>query len=222
MEIDGLGDKLVDQLLEKGLIRDAADLYFLKKHELVDLERMGEKSAENLLRAIDRSRSRPLHRVVFALGIREIGEHTASILTETFGSLEALMNARQEELESVEGIGPVAAANIVAFFRNKANLKFIEKLRRGGVKFTPPKRKKTTGPLAGKTVVLTGGLASMTREEAHEAIREAGGTPGSSVTRKTDLVVVGENPGSKLRKAQELGIKTVDEEEFLKLLGRKK
>jgi len=222
MDIEGLGDKLVDQLLEKSLIHDAADLYFLRKEQLVGLERMGEKSAENLLRAIDVSRSRSLHRVIFALGIREVGEHTASILAETFGSLESLMKASVEDLEKVEGIGPVAAANIAAFFRNKANLKFIEKLRRGGVKFTPVKRKRAGGPLAGKTVVLTGGLASMTREEAQEAIREAGGTPGSSVSRKTDLVVVGENPGSKLRKAQELGIRTIDEEEFLRLLGRKK
>jgi DNA ligase (NAD+) len=220
MDIDGLGEKLIDQLIEREKIGDAADLYFLKAEDLLDLERMAEKSAHNLIAAIDRSRARPLPRAVHALGIREVGEHSAGILAEELGTIEALMEAEAGALEAIHGIGPVVAANIAAFFRSKANMEFIGRLRRGGVAFPPVKRRRRGGALADKTVVVTGALSSMSREEAHEAIRAQGGRPSGSVSAKTDLLVAGEKAGSKLARARKLGVEIVDEDAFLALIGR--
>ncbi|RMD69740.1 MAG: NAD-dependent DNA ligase LigA [Gammaproteobacteria bacterium] len=218
MDIEGLGDKLAEQLVEKGLVETVADLYSLTKEQLLSLERMGDKSAENLLRAIERSKSTTLPRFLYALGIPEVGEATAKLLAEHFGSLEALMNASEEELMQVPGIGPVMAHNIVTFFRQPKNREVIERLLKAGVHW-PEIKKKGPRPLEGKTFVFTGALSSMTREEAKARVEALGGHVSESVSKKTDYVVVGKNPGSKLERARALGIPTLDEEAFLKLLA---
>lgn len=219
MDIEGLGEKLVDQLIDGGTIEDAADLYFLTVEDLKDLERMAEKSARNVIDAIAASRSRPLARVIHALGIPEVGEHSSQILAEHFGTIEALMAASEDDLQKVHGIGPVVAGTLATFFGSAATARFLARLKKGGVEF-PPAARREGGVLAGKTVVLTGTLARMTRDEAKEAVLAAGGTAASSVSKKTNLVVAGEDAGSKLAKAKSLGIEVIDEEEFLRLLGR--
>ena len=220
MDIEGLGPALVEQLVERGLVEDYGDLYGLAAAELSGLDRMGEKSAANLVAALEASKRRPFARVLFALGIRHVGARVAQILAEHFRSMDAIMKASEEELASVEEVGPVIAASVRAFLSSPRNRRVLEKLRRAGVTMRggrAPTARRTR--LAGKTVVLTGALATMTREEAKEAVSAAGGRVVSSVSSKTDLVVVGRDPGSKYRKAKELGIATIDEEEFRKLLG---
>jgi DNA ligase (NAD+) len=219
MDIEGLGEKLIDQLLERTKIADAADLYFLKAADLIDLERMAEKSAQNVVDAIAASRTRPLARIIHAFGIREVGEHSAQILAEHFGTIDALMQASPDDLQKVHGIGPVVAGNIATFFESAASRAFLARLRQGGVEF-PGAARREGGVFHGKTVVLTGTLQRMTREQAKEAILAQGGNPGSSVGKKTDLVVAGEDAGSKLGKAREFGIRVIGEEEFLALLGK--
>jgi DNA ligase (NAD+) len=219
MDIEGLGEKLVDQLIETGTIRDAADLYTLTEEDLLGLERMAEKSAENVLAAIDASRGRPLARAIHALGIPEIGEHSAQLLAEELRTIDALAASSSEELRRIHGIGPVVADHIAAFFGDAANRDFIARLRKGGVAL-PAAKRRAGGALAGTTVVVTGSLAGMSREEAEEAIRAAGGRAASSVSAKTNLLVAGEKAGSKLSKARELGVTIIDEEEFLRLLGK--
>ncbi len=218
MDIEGLGDKLVEQLVDRGLVRDPADLYALKKEQLVQLERMGEKSAENLLRALERSKSTTLERFLYALGIREVGEATALALARHFGSLEAIMAADEERLQEVPDIGPVVAAHIAAFFRQPHNREVIEKLRRAGVHW-PEHRAEQGGelPLAGRTFVLTGAL-SRPRDEIKAELQALGARVSGSVSRKTDYVVVGEKPGSKYEKARELGIPVLDEAALERLL----
>jgi len=219
MDIEGLGTKLVEQLVEKGLVRSPADLYFLKKEQLVGLERMGEKSAENLLNALEASKDRPLARCIYALGIRHVGEHVAEVLAERFGSLEALMNASYEELEATPEVGPVVARSVRDFFDREDNVKAIERLREGGVKFPPVERRAAgEGKLAGKTFVFTGALSRFSRSEAEALVRQHGGRAASSVSKNTDFVVAGEKPGSKLAKAEKLGVKVISEEDFVKML----
>jgi DNA ligase (NAD+) len=218
MDIEGLGEKLVDQLVETGLVRKLSDIYRLKKEDLVNLERMGEKSAQNLLEQIERSKNAGLARLIFALGIRYVGEHLAEVLAEHFPSLEALSNATYEELIQIPEIGPRIAQSIVDFFRNAENRKLIQELKELGVKTEAEKPKE--GPLSGKTFVFTGTLSAFTREEARRLVESLGGRVASSVSRKVDYVVVGADPGEKLRKAQELGITILTEEEFRKLVGR--
>ena len=220
MDIDGLGEKLVDQLVDKGLVKDLADLYFLKKEDLVKLERMGEKSAENLLRAIEESKNRSLDRVLYGLGIRYVGEHMARVLIDHFGSIEALKNATYEDLIQIPEVGPVVAQSVVTFFRQPENLKLLERLKQAGVRLEQaPEERKKSDLLAGKTFVFTGALKSFTREEAQRIVEELGGRAASSVSRKTDYVVVGENPGSKAQRARELGIPMITEEEFKRMIG---
>ena len=220
MDIDGLGEKLVDQLVDKGLVKDLADLYFLKKEDLVKLERMGEKSAENLLRAIEESKNRSLDRVLYGLGIRYVGEHMARVLIDHFGSIEALKNATYEDLIQIPEVGPVVAQSVVTFFRQPENLKLLERLKQAGVRLEQaPEERKKSDLLAGKTFVFTGALKSFTREEAQRLVEELGGRAASSVSRKTDYVVVGENPGSKAQRARELGIPMITEEEFKRMIG---
>jgi len=218
MDIEGLGEKLVDKLVETGLVRKLSDIYRLKKEDLVNLERMGEKSAQNLLEQIERSKNAGLARLIFALGIRYVGEHLAEVLAEHFPSLEALSNATYEELIGIPEIGPRIAQSIVDFFRNEENRKLIQELKELGVKTEAEKPKE--GPLSGKTFVFTGALSAFTREEARRLVESLGGRVASSVSRKVDYVVVGTDPGEKLRKAQELGITILTEEEFRKLVGR--
>ncbi len=222
MDIDGIGESLAAALTKAGLVKDPADLYFLEKERILSLERLAEKSAQNVLDAIERSKQRPLSRVIFALGIRHVGSEMADRLAEHFGSIDALAAASVEELESVPTVGPKIAASTGAYFADEENRRIIEKLRQAGVRLAEERAARKEGPLHGLTFVITGALQSMTREEAEERVRELGGSAGSSVTRKTGYVVVGESPGSKAQKAQKLGTKVLTEEEFLALLRRER
>jgi DNA ligase (NAD+) len=218
MNIDGLGEALVNQLTERGLVKNVADLYGLTKGDLLKLERMGEKSADNVLAEIEASKTLPLERVIFGLGIRMVGERTAQFLAEHFGSLDAIMNATAEELEEVNEVGPRIAASIVEFFADEHNRKLISDLRKAGLTFTGLKKEKGT-KLAGKTFVLTGTLERHTRDEAKKMIEDAGGRVSGSVSKKTDYVVAGSDAGSKLDKARELGVTVIDEKELEELVA---
>jgi len=218
MNIDGLGEALVNQLTEHGLVKNVADLYKLTKDDLLELERMGEKSAENVLAEIAASKKLPLERVIYGLGIRFVGERTAQFLAEHFGSLDAIMKASAEELEQVNEVGPRIAESIVEFFADEHNRKLVGDLRKSGLTFTGQKKEKGT-KLAGKTFVLTGTLARHTRDEAKKMIEDAGGRVSGSVSKKTDYVVAGSDAGSKLDKARELGVSVIGEEELEGLAG---
>ena len=218
MDIDGLGEALVNQLTERGLVKNVADLYRLTKDDLLKLERMGDKSAENVLGEIEASKKLPLERVTYGLGIRFVGERTAQFLAEHFGSLDAVMKAGAEELEEVNEVGPRIAESIVEFFGDEHNRKLVGDLRKAGLTFTGKKKEKGT-KLAGKTFVLTGTLVRHTRDEAKKMIEDAGGRVSGSVSKKTDYVVAGADAGSKLDKARELGVAVIGEEELEGLLG---
>jgi len=218
MNIDGLGYALVDQLVDRGLVRSVADLYDLTAEQLVELERMGEKSAENLLRNINRSRANPLPRVIGALGIRFVGERTAQFLAEAFGSLDAIAEADPQTLQQAEEVGPRVAESIHQFFREPRNRELVERLRKAGLKFIHPKKEKTAARLAGLTFVLTGTLPGLSREEAKARIDAAGGKVTGSVSKKTSYVVAGADPGSKIEKARELGVEVIDEARLLEML----
>lgn len=220
MDIDGLGDKLVDQLVERDIIRTPADLYRLGLLKLAELERMGEKSAAKLLAAIDKSRETTLARFIFALGIRNVGEATARDLANHFGSLDALLNADLDALQQVPDVGPVVASSIVEFLAEPHNVEVVEQLRSGGVTWSEGlPSKPTSGPLEGKTFVLTGTLPSMTRDDAKALIERNGGKVTGSVSKKTDYVVAGADAGSKLVKAETLGVTVLDEEGVLALIA---
>ena len=220
MDIDGVGEKLCIALFQSGLAKDVADIYRLTQEQLLGLERMGEKSVSNVLDSIEKSKSRSLAQVLFALGIPQVGAETATLLASRFPSLDELGKATEEELRSIPSIGPKIAESIVAFFRQEDNRRIIEKLRKAGVK---PKgeapAKLSEMPLVGKEFVLTGRLESLTRQDAEAWIKQLGGAAGSSVTRKTSYLVAGADPGSKLNRARSLGITVLTEEEFLKLIG---
>ncbi|MGH9502066.1 MAG: NAD-dependent DNA ligase LigA [Terriglobales bacterium] len=218
MNIDGLGDALVTQLTDRKLVRNVADIYKLTKDDLLSLERMGDKSAQNVLDEITASKKLPLERVIYGLGIRFVGERTAQFLAEHFGSMDALMKASDEELQEVNEVGPRIAQSIVEFFREPKNRDLIEQLRKSGVAFTGKKKERGTA-LAGKTFVLTGTLAHFTRDEAKKMIEDAGGRVSGSVSKKTDFVVAGEDAGSKLDKAKELGVKVIGEKEMQGLVS---
>jgi len=222
MDVEGLGEKLVEQLVDSGRVETPADLYTLTAEELAGLDRMGEKSAANLVLALARSRTTTLARFLYALGIRDVGEATALALAEHFGSLDALQSAGMEEIQEVRDVGPVVALNVRDFFAEPHNRQVIHALRRAGVTWPEGVRIQATGdgPLHGEVVVITGTLGSMTRDEARAAARAAGATVTDSVSRKTTLLVTGADAGSKLRKAGELGVRVVDEAEFLRLIGR--
>jgi DNA ligase (NAD+) len=218
MDIEGLGDKLVEQLVDRGLVATAADLYKLDVDQLAGLDRMAKKSAENLIQAIENSRRRPLGRFIFALGIRQVGEQTAKDLARHFGALGALMTADPESLLQVPDVGPVVAAAITAFFRESHNQAVIEALGKADAWVDGEAQAPTPGRLAGKTLVLTGTLPSLGRDDAKAMIEAAGGKAAGSVSKKTDYVVAGADPGSKLAKAQEFGITILDEAGLLALL----
>jgi DNA ligase (NAD+) len=213
MDIDGLGEKIILQLVNEGLVKDVSDLYHLTAGDLVPLERFAEKSAQNLINAIQGSKNPPFWRLINALGIRFVGEATAQLLAQHFQNLEALMAAREEDLLQVEGVGPQVASSIREFFDNPRNRELINKLKEAGVKEQPPEAR-AAGPLAGKTFVFTGGLAHLSREEAKALVTARGGKVSSSVSAKTDYVVAGADPGSKYAKARELGVTVLSEEEF--------
>ena len=222
MDIEGLGDKLVDQLVDAGLIETVADVYALEAKQLAGLERMGEKSATKLIRAIEKSKHTALARFLYALGIHNVGETTAQSLANYFGTLENIMKADEDDLMTVPDIGPVVAKSITSFFSQKHNREVVSKLLQAGIVWPKIKVKADAElPLKGRTIVVTGTLASMTRDEAKAAVQMLGGKASGSVSSKTDYVVVGENPGSKADKAESLGVEILDEGSFLKLLGKK-
>lgn len=218
LRIEGLGEALVDQLLEKGLVRDAADLYALNHEDLAGLDRMGDKSARNLLEQIEASKKRSLGQVIFGLGIRHVGERTAMVLAQQFGSLENLSEAPLETLESVFEVGPVVAESVRQFFVQPGNRQMVEKLREAELNPEEEQAESSTSDLQGQQVVLTGRLATLTREEAGRMIALRGGRVTSSVSKKTAFVVAGEDAGGKLAKARNLGVPVMDETEFLGLL----
>jgi len=218
LDIDGLGDKLVAQLVSRGLVRELDDLFKLKKSDLLGLERMADKSAQNVLDAITRSREVALERLLNGLGIRHVGEHTARQLAMRFGSLRALMIASEDELRAVRDIGPEVALSIRQYFGEPRNRSAAERLTQHLKIVAPPTLAGRSG-LRDRSFVLTGTLAAMTREEAEEKILAAGGRVTASVSRKTDFVVVGAEPGTKLRRARELGVTTLDEQAFADLLS---
>jgi DNA ligase (NAD+) len=217
MDIEGLGEKLVDQLVDKGLVTHLPDVYGLDLDTLVELERMGEKSATNLLAQIERSKHTTLPRFLTALGIRQVGDATAKALAEHFGTLDRVIDAGVEQLQEVRDVGPEVAASIRQFFDEPANRRLVERLRTAGVEPAPVERRE--GRLSGKKLVLTGGLASMTRPEAQRRVEALGGRVVSSISKETDYVVVGTDAGSKLAKAEKLGVARLDEDAFLRLLG---
>jgi len=220
MDIRGVGENIIALFLEKGLIKDVADLYSLTEEQIANLERMGEKSAANIVRAIQNSKERPLARLIYALGIRHVGEETAELLARKFHSIDELAQATVEDLMTIPGIGPKIAESITAFFRQESNLAIIRKLKEAGVKTEEKAARPEKLPLSGMEFVLTGTLKSFSRTEAEEKIRALGGATGSNVTKKTTYLVVGADPGSKLAKAEELGTKLLTEEEFLQMLEK--
>jgi DNA ligase (NAD+) len=219
MDIDGMGDALVDQLMNRGLVHSIADLYDLREEQLIELERMGKKSASKVIHNIDASRSRPLARVLNGLGIPFVGERTAQILADHFGSLDAIASASDEALQEAEEIGPKVADSIRQFFAEERNRELIERLRQAGLQFTSTKKAKRRGPLNGLTFVLTGTLPTLTREEAKARIESAGGKVAGSVSSKTSYVVAGEEAGSKLDKARSLNVSVIGEPELFAMLG---
>jgi DNA ligase (NAD+) len=219
MDIDGMGDVLVDQLVTRGIVKSVADIYDLTLPQMLELDRMGEKSAEKVLRNIDASRKQPLPRVLNGLGIPFVGERTAQILADTFGSLDVIADADEEKLQEAEEVGPKVSESIRQFFHERRNRELVERLRQAGLTFEHQiKPKKTSGPLAGKVFVLTGTLPNITREEAKARIEGAGGKVTGSVSKKTDYVVAGADPGSKLDKANSLSVPVIGEPELLALL----
>jgi DNA ligase (NAD+) len=218
MDIDGMGDVLVDQLVTRGIVKSVADIYGLTLEQLMELERMGQKSAEKVLRNIDASRKQPLPRVLNGLGIPFVGERTAQILAETFGSLDEIAKADEETLQQAEEVGPKVSQSIRQFFHEPRNRELVERLRQAGLTFEHAIQKKVAGKLAGKVFVLTGTLPNLTREDAKARIEAAGGKVTGSVSKKTDYVVAGEDPGSKLDKANSLGVPVIGEPELLGLL----
>ncbi len=218
MNLEGMGDALVNQLVETCMVKDVADIYDLAEDKLLKLERMGKKSARNILDEIENSKKLPLERVIYGLGIRFVGERTAQFLAEAFGSMDALMNAGEEELQQVNEIGPRVSASIREFFDEPKNVALVERLRQAGLTFKGKKKQRAT-TLAGKTFVLTGTLERHTRDEAKKLIEDAGGLVSASVSKKTDYVVAGAEAGSKLDKARELGVTVIGEKEMEELVG---
>jgi DNA ligase (NAD+) len=231
MDIDGLGEQWCRVFIDQGLVKDLADLYYLQKEQLLALERMGDKLATKITRNIEASKERPLPRVLFALGISHVGAEVAELLTQRHPSLDDLARANPEQLTQIPGIGPKIAESVAGYFQVPGNLQVLEKLRRAGVTASPPSpspflMERGSGgeaggpPLHGLTFVITGTLASMTRREGESRIKSLGGSVGSAVTRKTNYLVAGESPGSKLDAAQRLGAAVLDEAAFLELLDR--
>lgn len=222
MDIEGLGEKLVDQLVEAGLIESPADIYTVQREAVAGLERMGEKSADNLLAAIERSRQTTLARFLFALGIREVGEATAAALAAHFGSIDALRDADAQRIQQVPDVGPVVASRVVEFFADAQNLRIVERLMAAGVRWPAVVVASADQSLSGLTFVITGTLESMSRDEAEDALRALGAKATGSVSKKTDYLVAGREAGSKLRKAEELGVPVIDEPALLRILTEKK
>ncbi len=218
MDIENMGEAIVSQLVDRGLVKNYSDIYYLKAEDVKALERMAEKSAANLVNAIEASKSRDLNKFIYALGIRHVGEHTAWVLAGHFGNMESVAKASFEELAALPEVGPVMAESVYAFFQNKENLNILKRLKGAGLNMASSVKKISAGPFVDKAVVVTGTLKSFSRSEAEEAVRRRGGNVHSSVSKNTDFLVAGEEPGSKLDKARALGVKIIDEEKFKELL----
>ncbi len=221
MDIEGLGEALINLFVEKGFLKTYADIYDLKakREELINIERLGVKSVDNLLDSIEKSKKQPFAKVLFALGIRYVGAGAAKKLADSLSSIDNIINASEEEISSIHEIGPSISGSVKKFFSNKNNLHIIERLKKQGLQFTGIRKIKENTLFSGKNFVLTGTLSGFSREEAGEKIINLGGKVTSSVSKNTDFVLIGENPGSKLSKAEKLGIKTINEKEFIKLLN---
>ncbi|MFH1847635.1 MAG: NAD-dependent DNA ligase LigA, partial [Candidatus Omnitrophota bacterium] len=219
MDIEGMGESVVQQLVKSGLISDFADVYFLNKKDLLKLELFADKKADNLLEAIEKSKAQPLSRLLFALGIRHVGEKAAFVLAGRFYAIDALIAAKEEDLSGIYEIGTVMAESICMFFKQEGAKKLISKLKKAGVNTTEPRKEKSASLFNGKTLVFTGELTGFTRSEAERLARESGANASSSVSKNTDFLVAGEKAGSKLNKAKKLGVKIIDENEFKKMLG---
>ncbi len=222
MDINGLGFVMVDTLVEKGLVKDFADLYFLKFKDLIKLERMGEISVQNLLDGIEKSKNQPYNRVLFAFGIRHIGIHAAHLLVSRFPSIDKLSKTTFDDISCIRGIGPTVAESVINFFKDKENRQLIDRLKMVGLRFSEDITKKTDQPLINKSFVLTGGLKNYTREQASEIIVNLGGNVSASVSKKTDFVLTGTEPGTKFAKAKALGVKIISEDDFVKMIKIKK
>jgi len=223
MDIEGLGYMTGIRLLERGLVKDPGDIFTLTEEDLAQIEGFADRSIQNLLASIERSKDQPVWRLLVALNVRHVGEHVAQVIARAFGSIDALVAATAERIDDVPEIGPAIAQSVFEWFREPANLALVEKLRAAGVRMADEARQTLgeDGPLVGVTLVLTGGLERLSREEATALAQQAGARVASSVSKKTDFVVAGENPGSKLAKAEQLGVEVIDEGEFLRRLGRR-
>lgn len=219
MDCEGVGPALVDQLVGRGLVKDAADLYSLKQHDLTHLEGIAEKSSRNIMNALASSTDRDFARVIYGLGIRHVGYTTAQLLAESMGNMDRLQSASMEELSKTEGIGPVVASSIRAFFDDPKNRRLLEKLRKAGVRMESQK-KPVVGPLSGKMFVFTGELESMSRPDAQAIVESKGGRSIDSVTKAVDYVVAGKDPGSKYGKAKSMGKTILTEKQFLELVKK--
>ena len=219
MNIDGMGEAIVEQLVDRGLVKSVADLYSLTLPQMLELERMGKKSAEKILANLDQSRQQPMPRVLSGLGIPFVGERTAQQIADAFPSIDELARATELELQRAEEVGPIVARSVRTFFDQPRNQELVERLRAAGLQFTYESRKPKAGPLTGLTVVLTGTLPTLAREDAKARIEAAGGKVSGSVSKKTAYVVAGEEAGSKLDKARDLNIPIIDEAELLRLVG---
>lgn len=220
MDIEGCGYILVDKLVDKGILKGFDAIYSLDIETIAKLERMGEKSAQNLINAIEKSKKREFVNVLYALGIPNIGINASNLLVNEFKSIDQIINAKIEDLSKIDGIGEIVGQSIINYFKNKKNLELIKKLKKFGIRFKSKKQVSKKAFLKGKTFVFTGELDSMTRQEAQSKIRKLGGHPSSSVSKKTDFIVAGRDPGSKYKKAKKLGVKTISEQEFLNMIKR--
>ena len=221
MDIDGMGESLADQLVDKQLVKSVADLYSLTVDKLTELERMGKKSAEKIIANIEGSKARPMPRVIGGLGIAFVGERTAQILADAFGSLDAIMNATEDDLQKANEVGPKVAHSIHSFFAEEQNRELVERLRAAGLQFAHEVKRREGGPLDGLTFVITGTLPALSREEAKERIEQLGGKVSDSISKKTHYLVAGEKAGSKLDKAAKLGVPVLDEAGLLQLIAGK-
>jgi DNA ligase (NAD+) len=220
MDIEGMGEVAIEQLVKNGLVRDFADIYSLKKVDLLKLELFKDKKSDNLLLAIEKSKRQPLSRLIYGLGIRHVGEKAAYVLAKTFKTLDNLVKAKKEDLDAIYEVGQVMAESIVDYFSQSQTKRLLEELKIAGLNLKEKVSQAKT-PLTGKNLVFTGDLKDFTRPQAEELVRKAGGSPSSSVTKNTDFLVLGEKPGSKYEKAKKLGIKIINEEEFSRLINPK-
>jgi len=221
LDVEGLGYQTIIELTERGLLKDVGDIYSLTDEQIATLEGFKDRKIQNLRRSIEASKTRPLMRLLAGLGIRHVGGTVAEQLANYFGSLEALEAASEEEINAVDGIGTIIAHSVHEFFRQRRNRAVLSKLKAAGIRTEDERKKVKQTALTGKTVVMTGGLESMSRDEARDTLKEAGAKVTDSVSKKTDFVIVGANPGSKADRAVSLGVTTIDEKELLRLLGRR-